>query len=112
MIFDTTLVSFVTATTNEKTVAVHDKYDDARETIYYPDIHTNANDINTKTNVATLGLTKVVDTVTLNNLVCGKTYQVVGTIHIKDEANGNPVLKLNGEEVTKKATITVAADGN
>ena len=119
-----TLVSFIKATVENpnatpttKTVALHEKINDLKETIYYTDIHTNANDINTKTNVATLGQTTIVDTVTLDNLVWDKTYVLTGTIHKKKiNTNGTVtdlgILKQNNKDVKITSTITIDANGN
>jgi hypothetical protein len=100
-----TLVSCVTATHNGETVDIHTDLNDERETIYYPSVHTNANDANTLSNVAKLGNTQVIDTVTVNNLALGHTYKVSGSLHKKDNAQ----TKI-GE--TKEATIAINADGS
>ena len=104
---DTTLVSFVTAQTDNGTeVALHEDYNDKLETIYYTSIHTNLNDQNTKTKVAKLGNTTLVDTVTINNLLIDTTYTITGTLHKRD-VNGQDL----GELTTKTATITVNSNG-
>ena len=111
-----TLVSFVTAKHNDIVVALHEDINDTDETVYYPDIHTNAKDANTMSNVSKLGTTQIIDTVTLNNLVVGNTYVVTGTVNVKNEDGsygGIATKKVNDvdTQITKSVTITISDAG-
>ena len=111
-----TLVSFVTAKQNNVVVALHEDINDTDETVYYPDIHTNAKDANTMSNVSKLGTTQIIDTVTLNNLIVGNTYVVTGTVNVKNadgSYGGIATKKVNNvdTQITKSVTITISDAG-
>ena len=114
---NTAIVSFVTATykngNNVVEVAVQNDYNDKQETIYYPSISTIAKDSNTKTNVAKKGQTTIIDTITLNKLLYGKTFTIIGEVHIRDKNNNDlGILSVNNQNVTKTITVKIDNNGN
>lgn len=111
-----TLAAFETCQYKGKDVFVHEEIDDAPQTTYVPDGHTNLVDNTTKDHIA--GITEkmsLTDTVSYENLKSGETYKVTGVL--MDNDTGKEFL-VNGEkvEVTKEFTIDpepiVDADGN
>ena len=113
-LFNKKVVSYIRAyITNGSTnynVSLHEDINDGNETVYYTNIHTNATDINTKTNVATLGQTTVVDRVTCENLVYDKIYRIDGTVH-KKKANGTDDGVLNQTGAKVSTYIKVSNNG-
>ena len=90
-------------------VADHKDILDEGQTVHYPDIETSAEDIKTKDDVGTVTeKAKLVDTVTLTNLVPGRDYVVNGTL--MNQSTGRPLL-VNGKEIVQSANIHVTEDG-
>ena len=103
------------AGTNGRAVAIHNDIKDSKQTIYIPEIGTQANSKDTKDQEGTVKKDYVlVDTVSYDNLIAGRTYTLTGSVHFKDE-NGNDagIVKLTpGEGVDDKGetkTITFVA---
>lgn len=65
-------------------VATHSDLSDEKQSVHYPEIHTNASDINTESHVGMAGETTVIDRVSYNNLVIGQEYTIRGTLMDKD----------------------------
>ena len=79
------------------------------ETIYYPEIHTNAIDVDTGDNSGTnADQSVVVDKVTYTNLVIGREYTLRGTLMNQD--SGMPVLDNYGNAMTQEVTFTAVAE--
>ena len=128
-----TVVVFENLYHNGIKVAAHNDINDENQSIHYPEVHTLASDTLTGDHVGTLwgelmnGARKdagdsvpaaereiFVDTVKLINLSPGKSYVVSGKLYDADESRiaEKPILLvIDGESVTKSATITVSVDG-
>ncbi len=87
-----------------KEVASHADITDEDQTVYFPDIKTNATDSETKDHESFADDTvTIIDTVSYKSLAVGKEYTVTGTLMNKE--TGEPVL-VNGEPVTASTTFT------
>lgn len=134
-----TVVAFEDLYHNGVKVHAHADLFDKDQSVHYPDIHTTAIDSETGDHVGSIfgslinGVRhlfgdkdadgndipdskqqNIIDTVTLNNLVPGYTYVVSGKLYDVEASKkaGTPVaLTIDGKEVTKAVTITVAEDG-
>ncbi|MCD8105518.1 MAG: VaFE repeat-containing surface-anchored protein [Lachnospiraceae bacterium] len=128
-----TVVVFESLYHNGIEVTIHADINDDDQSVYYPDIHTTAVDYNTGDHVGTIwgafinfarrlfgsgaedDVNQVItDTVALENLVPGMTYVVSGKLYNVTEslATGEETpLVIDGEEITRAATITVSEDG-
>ena len=93
---------------DETVLASHEDKDDEGQTlkVVNPELHTNASDENTKTNLVTYGETTIKDIVTYKNLIIGHEYTVTGTLVNKE--TGEPVIDDNGFEVTSEPVTFVA----
>lgn len=92
-------------------IAVHEDLEDENQTVYYPEIATEALDQQTggHQSVASSEIT-IVDTVDYTNLLVGETYTMTGILY--DSGTGEPFL-VNGEEVTSEVVFTTSqADGS
>lgn len=96
---------------NNLTVASHEDIKDEGQTVHFPEVHTNAQDSETKNNLSKADdKVTIIDTVTYTNLIPGKQYTVHGTLMEKE--TGNP-LKVNDQEITATKTFTPdKADGS
>ena len=105
-----TLVAFETLYFEDVQIGVHADIDDERQTIYVPEITTDAKNDETGTHEGTIGKSiTITDVVTYTNLVPGKEYTVKGVL--MDKATNKPLL-VNGKEVTAEKTFTPEeADG-
>lgn len=98
-----TLVAFETLKKNEKVYAVHADIEDQDQTIYIPEVSTQAWDVKSGTrNAKAEEHVAIVDAVSYKNLVPGKEYTVIGTLMDKDTEK--PLL-VNGKEVTAETTF-------
>ena len=105
----TTVVAFETVTYKGIEVAVHADINDEGQTVYIPDIHTNAHDADTEIDHTEAREATLIDTVSYTNLLPGKEYTVSG--YLVDKATGEP-LTINGEKITAETTFTAeAAEG-
>lgn len=127
------VVAFEDLGHNDITVAVHHDIHDDGQTVHYPEIHTTAVDKTTGDHVGSIfgalinGIRKmfgqtdadgngipddrqqnIVDTVTLANLVPGKSYVVSGKL--MDADTGKAVV-IDGKEVTSSTVITASENG-
>ena len=101
---DTLLVAFETLYTEEKEVGVHAEIEDDAQTVYIPEIQTEAKDAVTEIDhTEALPKVKIIDTVSYSSLLPGKEYTVTGTLMNKETKE--PVL-IDGEKVTASTTFT------
>lgn len=85
-------------------VAEHKDLNDEGQTIYFPEIKTNATDSDTKDHIANADKkVTITDEVTYTNLIPGKEYTVSGTL--MDKETGKALL-VDGEKVTATKTFT------
>lgn len=89
----------------EELVAEHADLNDEGQTIHIPKIGTTVNDTETGTNLsyAEEEIT-IVDTVSYENLIPGKEYELLGTL--MDKETGEAVKDENGNEITAKTVFT------
>ncbi|MBR0411709.1 MAG: VaFE repeat-containing surface-anchored protein [Eubacterium sp.] len=97
------VVAFETCYREKKQIAVHTDIKDEDQTVYYPEIGTEAADDETKTHYGVSSSTKLIDTVTYKNLEPGKEYRMVGTL--MDRETGEAILS-NGKEIRSEAAFT------
>ena len=89
-------------------LAEHKDFADDSQTVYLPDVTTDAKDDNTQINHSEAGTqVSITDTVTYTNLRPGKEYVVKGIL--MDKATGNP-LTVGGNEITAEQTFTPESD--
>ncbi|MCR5453010.1 MAG: VaFE repeat-containing surface-anchored protein [Lachnospiraceae bacterium] len=71
-------------------IADHEDIDDEYQTVYFPDVHTTAEDAKTKEHIAQVTeYGKLIDHVTYENLIPGLEYTIVGTL--MDKETGKPI---------------------
>lgn len=110
-----TAVAFETCTREGKDIFVHHDLKDQAETVYFPELHTNASDLLTGINEGNAGKTSyVVDKISYKNLEKGKTYTVKGVLHQKSsgeelsdtKVEGKFVAGTDGQIITKDGTLS------
>lgn len=85
-VFDTsalagkTVVAFEDLYYKDKLVATHSDIEDKNQSVYYPELDTNANDGLTKDESAVVGKTTIVDVVSYKNLIPGNEYTISGIL--------------------------------
>ncbi len=99
----TTTVVFETLYTEGKEVGKHHEIKDEGQTVYIPEIHTTAEDLETKINHTEAKEATIVDTVRYTHLLPGKEYTVKGTL--MNKATSEPIL-INDEPITAETTFT------
>ena len=98
-----TVVVFETVYFEEKEVAVHADINDKDQSIYFPEIKTNARDqADGDRKLAIKGTVTVVDKVTYSSLEAGESYIVEGIL--MDKSTGKPLL-VNGKELKANKTF-------
>lgn len=103
------IVAFETLYEDGKEIAIHADVNDKDQTIYYPEVTTDAKDSVTGNHTGTVSETaKVVDLVSCKNVLKGKTYTIDGVL--MDKAKNEPLLDKEGNKITASLTFTV--DGN
>ena len=121
-----TLVAFEELYHDDVKVTAHADIDDTAQTIHFPEIHTTAVDGKTQDHVGSIfgstinairrlfgediaddQMQVITDTVTLKNLVPGRTYTING--YLIDKSTGLAVT-VNEEPVTKTVNFTVSGD--
>lgn len=86
-------------------IAVHDDTADANQSIYFPNIRTNAVDgADGDKNLVAGESAVIVDTVTYENLIPGKEYVVTGVL--MDKATGEPLEDAQGNGISASAAFT------
>ena len=122
-----TLVAYEELYHNDVKVTTHADIDDDAQTVHFPEIYTTAVDSKTQDHVGSVfgsainairslfgeevtdGQMQVItDTVTLKNLVLGRTYTING--YLIDKSTGLAVM-VNDEPVTKTVNFTVSENG-
>ena len=98
---DETFVAFEVLTYGTTTVATHEEFNDVKQTVYVPDVHTTFYDKDLSTDKDTARSYEnitLVDEVVYSNLIPNKEYTLVGTIMVKDttpyalkDAEGNVI---------------------
>ena len=110
-----TLSSVVVMRVNDNNVFIHNNaLTDEKETIYYMNGRTSAKDKLTNIQLGADIPTTITDIFTVQNLVKGTTYKVVGTVHKRNAETGldDGVLKdANNQEISKTITVKVNDDG-
>ncbi len=106
-----TVVVFEDLVHNDVIVSTHSDINDENQSIHYPLIHTSAADSETGDETVTMSEeTRIIDTVTYENLIAGYEYTLVGTLMNKDTSEEFTV---NGEVVTSSTTfIPESANGS
>ncbi|MBO4872369.1 MAG: VaFE repeat-containing surface-anchored protein [Lachnospiraceae bacterium] len=97
------LVVFETLYTEGSAVAVHADWQDENQTVYMPEITTNAKDKSSGTDHAQAGRITILDTVTYHGLLPGREYRLCGCL--MDRESGEP-LCAGGETVTAELSFT------
>lgn len=111
---DLTVVAFESLVSNpdsekEQEVAKHEDINDEDQTVRFNDIHTSFNDTTTKSKQVLDDVdVELVDTVTYTNLIPGKSYQMCGTVMVKETGKA---LQEDGKDV-RECTIFVADEAN
>ena len=86
-------------------VAIHTDIKDEGQTVHFPEIHTTATDIATKTHTAASDVkTVITDKVDYKNLVAGNTYEIKGVL--MDKTTGKALLDKDKKEVTATKKFT------
>ena len=99
-----TIVVFETLYQDDLKLAVHADLEDKDQTIYFPEIGTQAKDSDTGTQVSCADEeVELIDTVSYSNLLPGEEYTLTGTL--MDAETGN-VLEADGKSITAKADFT------
>ncbi|MCD7873288.1 MAG: VaFE repeat-containing surface-anchored protein [Clostridiales bacterium] len=102
----TTVVVFEDLYYNGVEVAVHADINDEDQSVYIPEIHTNALDEETKSqNALADEEVTIVDTITYTNLVVGKEYTVTGQLY-NAETGEELIDPSTGEIITGETTFT------
>ncbi|MCC8044257.1 MAG: VaFE repeat-containing surface-anchored protein [Clostridiales bacterium] len=100
-----TVVVFEDLYHNDAKVAGHADITDESQSVHYPEVKTSAADDSTLDDVGTTQENAMItDTVTLTNLVPGRTYTVSGKL--VNQSDGSDVI-VDGQTVTQTAEITV-----
>ena len=92
-----------------KEVASHKDLNDKDQTIYPPEVTTDAKDSVTGNHTGTVSKTaKVVDLVSCKNVLKGKTYTIDGVL--MDKATNKPLLDKDGNKIVATDTFTVEGE--
>ena len=106
-----TVVAFETVEADGRTVAVHSDIDDVEQTVEFPEIRTKAAGDNGTIRVLAGNPATIVDTVSYENLVPGKTYTMRGVLHVQNaDGTDGGELKIDGKAVTAETTFTPTAE--
>lgn len=104
-----TVVIFEELLHNGVTVTTHADINDDKQSVYFPEIRTNAVDKQTNDGVGTVGKTTIIDHVSYKNLVVGKRYTISGVLMDKD--TGKPLVA-SGKQIAASAEfIAETKDG-
>lgn len=110
--FDSSLLAGDTVTMferveyNDNTVCLHEEIEDYDQSVFYPNIGTQARDSITEDTVGVVDTSVTLyDTVLIENAVVGSTYTITGTL--MDKETEEPILQ-NGKKIT--STVTFVAD--
>ena len=99
-----TLVVFETLYQDDLKLAVHADLDDRDQTLYFPELGTQAKDSDTGMQISYADKkVELIDTVSYSNLLPGEEYTLIGTL--MDVETGE-ALEVDGKPITAKATFT------
>ena len=101
---NTTIVAFESVSCEGAVVAKHEDLTDEAQTVYIPEIRTVAADTDGNHEIAASGRVTVVDTVTYENLIPGKSYTLSG--HLMDKETGEVAKDASGNEIIAEAEFT------
>ena len=86
-------------------VAFHTDINDEGQTVHFPEIHTTATDVTTKTHTAAPDVkTTITDKVDYKNLVAGNSYEIKGVL--MDKTTGKALLDKDKKEITATKKFT------
>lgn len=98
-----TVVAFETLTYKDKEVATHADISDEEQSIFFPEIHTQAKDgSDGDKEVVAKDKVTIIDTVEYKNLEAGQRYHVIGVL--MDKETGKELL-IDGKKVTAEASF-------
>ncbi len=102
-----TVVAFETLSLDDKEAAVHADAADEDQTVYFPAIQTSLGAAESG-EISSVGTCKLVDTVTFSHLQPNKTYEMVASLHVKDESGNDAgvALDASGNPITAKQSFT------
>lgn len=105
------IVAFETLYEDGKEIAIHADVNDEDQTIYYPEVTTDAKDSATGEKVGKASeTTTLIDVVTYKNLIADQDYTVKGKLYIQDGENaGQPLKDAEGNEFTAEAELKAGA---
>ena len=107
---NTSIVVFEKLYYEDVNITNHEDIEDTNQTIYYPEIKTNASDDLTKSHVGSLGETQTItDIVEYSNLIVGKEYTVKGVLMNKDTEKA--IIDADGNEITAE-TVFIPDEAN
>ena len=101
---NTTIVAFESVSCEGSIVAKHEDLTDEAQTVYIPEIRTVAADTDGNHEIAASGRVTVVDTVTYENLIPGKSYTLSG--RLMDKETGEVAKDAGGNEIIAEAEFT------
>lgn len=103
------LVSYAYLLVSDEKVAIHEDITDERETVYVPDIKTNAIDgISGDQQGVCIESDKIIDTVSFENLTVGKWYTIKGTLNEKlEDGSVVPVVVTADDGTTTPVSGTI-----
>ena len=103
-----TVVVFEDVKYNDIKVGFHADINDEGQSVHFPKITTAARDLHSKEQLSLAKpKTTIIDTISFENLIKGKEYTVSGKL--MDKATGNPILSLDGKEITASAKFSPEA---
>ena len=114
-----TVVAFETLEREGVMIAVHADINDEAQTVYIPNLHTNASEALSGLSDALAGSgTVIIDKVSYENLEAGKTYVLKATMHRKSDGRvvdgseviGTFVAGVDGQMILKDGTRIMTAD--
>lgn len=105
---DFTVVVFEELKYKDEVLCEHKVLEDLDQTVYFPELHTTATDGNGSKTFPTTGTIKIVDTVNYKNLIVGKEYKLIGTLH--DKATGEALKDANGNVITAETTFVAETE--
>ncbi len=115
-----TVVVFETVTYHDKQVAVHTEIKEEEQTVYFPEIRTKAEDLETADHISKADEeVTLIDAVEYKNLIPGEEYKVTGTLMDQEtgeavEIEGKPVISETvfiPEETSGTVDVTFVLNG-
>ncbi len=103
------VVAFEQIIYDDQVVCSHEDLDDEAQTVHFPHIETTLADKEGNREVLATRLVTLVDTVTYQNLIPGRSYELVGTLYNKE--TGEPLRDDTEEEITATSHFIAEKDG-